>query len=181
MTHRIVTVLLLFGLLAGCGNEQSESIPEGQAPDFSLPTHTGDTFTLSEHTGSVVVINFWATWCTPCRAEIPDFVELQREYADRGLQFVGVSLDREGFEVVKPFADKMNINYPLVVDEGDLNKKYGGIPAIPTTFIVGKEGRIRDYVVGQTGRTELLGIVEGLLNESTRAVASTSEQDDDGQ
>lgn len=171
-------VLTLLLVTAGCGS--SDSAPEldissqPQAPDFSQTTLAGDTFTLSEQRGSVVVVNFWATWCGPCREEIPAFVELQEEYSDQGLQFVGVSLDREGFEVVRPFAKKMNINYPLIVDKkGVLAKEFGDFPALPTTFIIGKQGRIRERVEGMVTKERMLSLVESLLKEKAKpSVAS---------
>lgn len=167
-----LTVLLL--AIAGCGSREPRTAEE-RAPDFSLPTHTGNTFTLSDHTGSVVVVNFWATWCKPCVDEMPEFVELQEEYANEGLQFVGVSVDREGFEAVKPFAERMNINYPLVVAESDLIDDYGGVTVIPTTFIVGKNGYIRDQIIGRTTKSEVMSVVQTLLDESHGEVASTTE------
>jgi cytochrome c biogenesis protein CcmG/thiol:disulfide interchange protein DsbE len=103
----------------------------------------GDSFRLADHRGEVVVVNFWATWCPPCRREIPGFIELQKEWGDKGLTFVGVSLDEEGFDAVRPYAEKMGINYPLVVDDGSVAQKYGGVSALPTSFIVGPEGTVQ--------------------------------------
>jgi cytochrome c biogenesis protein CcmG/thiol:disulfide interchange protein DsbE len=103
----------------------------------------GDSFRLADHRGEVVVVNFWATWCPPCRREIPGFIELQKEWGDKGLTFVGVSLDEEGFDAVRPYAEKMGINYPLVVDDGSVAQKYEGVSALPTSFVVGPEGTVQ--------------------------------------
>ena len=121
-----------------------------------------------------VVINFWATWCKPCVEEMPEFVDLQREYDDGRLQFVGVSVDRKGFEAVRPFAERMNINYPLVIADSDIIEEYGGVSVIPTTFVVGKGGHIREEIVGRTTKSDLMSVVRGLLEESPGEVASTS-------
>jgi cytochrome c biogenesis protein CcmG/thiol:disulfide interchange protein DsbE len=134
-----------------------------QAPDFVLPTMKGDTFRLSTHRGQVVVLNFWATWCAPCREEIPLFVELQRELGDAGLQFVGVSLDQKGFEAVRPFAQEMGVNYPMVIGDGTVAPRYGGVRALPTTFLIGPDGHIRGYAPGMVTESALRPRVETLL------------------
>jgi peroxiredoxin len=134
-----------------------------RAPDFTLPTMDGGTFQLSAHRGEVVILNFWATWCAPCRKEIPLFVEMQQELGDEGLQFVGISLDQEGFEVVQPFADDMGVNYPMVVDDGTVAPMYGGIPTVPTTFLIGPEGRVHGYAPGLVTESVLRPRIEKLL------------------
>ncbi len=134
-----------------------------QAPDIALPTVEGDTFRLSDQRGRVVVLNFWATWCPPCREEIPLFVELQRELGDDGLQFVGVSLDQEGVDAVRPFAREMNVNYPIVVDDGSVAPRYGGIRALPTTFLIGPDGAIHSYAPGMVTEPLLRPRLDQLL------------------
>ncbi len=120
------------------------------APDFSRPeVNSGKAIKLSAYRGKVVIVDFWATWCGPCRMEIPHFVELQKQYQGKGFTFVGVSLDQQGPGVVKKFISQWNINYPIVMDmEGALAQSYGGIRGIPTTFIIGKKGDIKDTHVG---------------------------------
>lgn len=115
------------------------------APDFTLDDIDGDPFTLSEQEGKVVVLNIWATWCGPCRKEIPDFIKIQDEMREDGVLFVGVSLDEEGWEVVRPFAEEYEINYPLVVDDGSVFDGYGPFRGIPMTYIIDREGKI-EYV-----------------------------------
>lgn len=115
----------------------------GAAPDFTLPDLEGKPFTLSHHRGHVVVLNFWATWCPPCRAEIPGFVELQDEFRERGVVFVGVALDDEGAEIVGPYATERGINYPVLVDGWQAAARYGGIGTVPTTFLIDAQGTIR--------------------------------------
>ena len=132
-----------------------------EAPNFTLTKMNGESFTLSEHEGKVVVLNVWATWCPPCRKEIPDFIEIQEDMRDDGVLFVGVSVDREGWEVVRPFAEEYGINYPLLVDDGTINNKYGPFRGIPTTFIINKKGKVEYVAPGMINR----GILEPALDE----------------
>ncbi len=163
---------LLSGAQTGRSSEDVHFIGEhplqGQeAPDFALERMNGETFRLSDHRGEVVVVNFWATWCPPCRMEIPGFVELQEEFGEEGLTFVGVSLDEGGFEVVRPFAEEMGINYPLVVDDGTVASRFGGVPALPTTFVVGPEGTVQFARPGFLPEAELRIRLEPLLKNAT--------------
>ena len=95
-----------------------------------------------------MVVDFWATWCPPCRAEIPGYIELQKKYGKDGLVIIGVSLDQKGPAVVKPFMEKFGINYPIVMGDDDVTAAFGGMDAIPTTFIIDRAGQIRDRKVG---------------------------------
>jgi|Deesub1362B_J571_1020462.scaffolds.fasta_scaffold01781_7 peroxiredoxin len=118
------------------------------APDFELKDLEGKTVRLSDYRGKMVILNFWATWCPPCRMEIPSFIRLYDEFKDKGLVIIGVSLDREGKEVVQKFAANYKINYPVVMGDMNVVAAYGGISAIPTTFIINKNGRVVNRFVG---------------------------------
>jgi cytochrome c biogenesis protein CcmG/thiol:disulfide interchange protein DsbE len=138
------------------------------APDFSLETLSGDTFRLQEHRGDVVVLNFWATWCPPCREEIPMFVELQQELGAQGLQFVGIALERSaGPDEVRAFAEKMDINYPIGMGDGRIAKKYGGVRGLPMTFIIGPDGTVEGHIPGRATESMLRPGLEELLEEAT--------------
>lgn len=117
--------------------------PMGPAADFSGTLLDGTPFRLADYAGQVVVLNFWATWCPPCHAETPGFVRLQRDLEIRGVQFVGVSVDVEGAEVVGPFAERYGVNYPMVLHGQSVGARYGGISAYPTTFVIDRAGQIR--------------------------------------
>jgi len=134
-----------------------------KAPNFALKTYDGKTVELKKLEGKVVVVNFWATWCPPCRAEIPGMVEVYGKYKSKGLEIVGVSLDRGGWNQVKPFVQKMNIPYPVVMDDGKLLDQYGGIDAIPTTFIVDRKGNIVKKHIGYYSKESFEAQVKSLL------------------
>lgn len=163
-------------LLAGCGRAEAEApvvratpamtpaLPVlGAAPEFSLATVDGRTVTLAELKGKTVVVDFWATWCGPCVAEIPGYVELQKKYADAGLVIVGVSLDRKGPKVVTEFMAKHGMTYAVGIDDGALAEAFGGVDAIPTTFLIDREGRIRHRKVGAMPPAEYEKLVRPLL------------------
>jgi thiol-disulfide isomerase/thioredoxin len=113
------------------------------APDFELLDLDGETFRLADHRGQVVVLNFWATWCPPCRAEIPGFIRLQNEFREDGVVFVGVALDEEGAEVVEPYSRQRGINYPVLLDRGAVARQFDGGRVVPTTLLIDRSGRIR--------------------------------------
>jgi cytochrome c biogenesis protein CcmG/thiol:disulfide interchange protein DsbE len=138
------------------------------APDFTLQTLSGDAFRLQAHRGKVVVLNFWATWCPPCRREIPDFISLQKGLGDQGLQFVGVALERSaGPKEVQAFASTMGINYPIGMGDGSIAQKYGGVRGLPMTFVIGPDGKIQHHIPGMTTEERLRPVLEDLLADAS--------------
>jgi len=168
----LMTLAVLLGL-AACvqdatvndgGTVQAASTEERKpAADFTLKDAEGRDVTLSDYKGKVVLLNFWATWCGPCKIEMPWFVEFQRKYKDRGFSVIAVSLDDEGWDIVRPFADRLELNFPVVVGSDEMADKYGGVAALPTTFIIDKEGLIVNSHMGLVGRGEYEEDIESLL------------------
>jgi len=141
----------------------SDGPEEGEpAPDFHMETLGGAAFHLAEHAGEVVVVNFWATWCAPCRVEIPDLIEMQAELTDKGVRFVGVSVDHEDDAVIRSFAEGAGINYPVIVDDGSISEKYGGVYALPMTFVIDRSGIVRFRKAGIVSRSTLMPMLEDL-------------------
>jgi cytochrome c biogenesis protein CcmG/thiol:disulfide interchange protein DsbE len=131
------------------GNSAATAKVDSAAPDFSLPELTGGQFKLSGHRGQVVLLDFWATWCDPCREEIPGFVALQNKYGRQGLQIVGVSMD-DGPEPVRAYRERFGMHYAVVMGNAKIGELYGGILGLPVAFVIGRDGRIISKHVGAT-------------------------------
>ena len=133
------------------------------APSWELQDLDGKTVHSSDFKGKVVVLDFWATWCPPCRAEIPGFVELQTKYQAQGLAVIGVSVDQASADTVKAFAEKMTINYPVLQSDAKIAAAFGGIDGLPTTFVIDRSGRIVKQHSGFTEKSEIESEIKSLL------------------
>jgi cytochrome c biogenesis protein CcmG/thiol:disulfide interchange protein DsbE len=132
------------------------------APDFALPQPDGPDLRLSSYRGKVVLLDFWATWCDPCREEIPHLVELQQRYGDRGLQVIGVSMD-DSADPVRPFYQQFHMNYPVVMGTAKTGELYGGVLGLPITFLIDRDGRIYSKHIGATDAAVFEKEIKSLL------------------
>jgi len=177
------TALLVGYFMSGCnylarlGGDGSWSVSAAsvkpdkdrrKAPDFSLKDADGKVVHLSDYKGKVVLLDFWATWCGPCKIEIPWFMDFQRKNKDKGLEVLGVAMDDEGWEVVKPFLSDIGVNYRVVIGNDATAESYGGVDALPTTFLIDRSGKIAAVHVGLASKKDFEdGIQELLQTPST--------------
>ena len=143
--EKIFIFALALVMLGACS--QGSAIETGKkAPEFSLNDINGKVVSLSDFSGKVVILDFFATWCPPCRQEVPDFITLEKAYGDEGFAMIGVALAKLGD--AKKFAGEFGINYPILIDDGKVSNLYGPIRSIPTAFIIDKSGNIGKMYIG---------------------------------
>jgi thiol-disulfide isomerase/thioredoxin len=135
-----------------------------KAPDFELSDYTGKKVRLADYKGKVVFVNFWATWCGPCKYEIPMFVDLQQRYGAQGLNFLGISVD-DPVDELKPFVDQYKMNYPVLVGLGreDVQDAYGPMVGIPVTVVVGRDGNVCTRYFGLRSKDRFEADIKALL------------------
>jgi peroxiredoxin len=156
LSRFIALVVLLSALFAaGCSSGPTTAMaaikPEKErkpAPDFALKDANGATVHLADYKGKVVLLDFWATWCGPCKIEIPWFIEFEQTLKDKGFSVVGISMDEDGWSVVKPYLIERKVNYRILLGNDQVAQSYGGVDSLPTTFIIDRGGRIASVHVG---------------------------------
>ena len=165
----IVAIAVAFGvfLLEPSLRRRPTSMQGTLAPDFSLPQLAGQQLRLSTYSGKVVLLDFWATWCDPCREEIPRFIDLQDKYRNQGLQIIGVSMD-DGPGPVRDFCQRFNLNYPVVMGNAKIGELYGGVFGLPIAFLIARDGRIYAKHVGATDisvfEKEIVSLLQDKIN-----------------
>ena len=176
--YKLSIYLIMIYTLAGCSkSSHNENKPinsqetsalkdnNNKAPEFTLVSTDGKDIRLSEYKGKVVIIDFWATWCGPCRKGIPDLIELQKEFG-KEIVVIGISLDTDTKREVIPFMQKIGINYPVAYGTLEVTQQYGGVEAIPTSFVINKKGEIVGKHVGLVPKSEYTDQINKLLNKS---------------
>ncbi len=162
------TAVLFVAMMALAGSCSAQTTA-AQAPDFTVLDLNGKTVTSTQYTGKVLFLNFWATWCPPCRAEVPDFVDVYSTHNAKGLEILGISLDTKDKAEVQAFVQQFKINYPVVLETKKQTEKllsdFKPGQFIPTTFVIDKKGRIRDKIVRSMDKEEILRIFNRLVAE----------------
>jgi cytochrome c biogenesis protein CcmG/thiol:disulfide interchange protein DsbE len=134
------------------------------APNFELETLDGKKVKLSDLRGKAVVLNFWATWCQPCKIEMPWFVEFQKKYEAEGVSFVGVAMEDTPKKDIEKFVSDMRVNYLILLGTETVGEQYGGIMGLPTTFYIGRDGKIVEQHAGLISKDEIEGHVKKAAN-----------------
>jgi cytochrome c biogenesis protein CcmG, thiol:disulfide interchange protein DsbE len=141
-----------------------------RAPNFSLPQLSGSHLELSSYRGKVILLDFWATWCDPCRDEIPRFVDLQNKFGPQGLQIIGISMD-DSPDPVRDFYQRFKMNYPVVMGNAQIGQLYGGVLGLPIAFLIARNGGIYTKLVGATDNSilekEIVTLLKGKPSPST--------------
>lgn len=132
-------------------------------PDFSLKDSTGALVKLSDYKGKVVLLNFWATWCGPCKIEIPWFTDFQKTYKDREFAVIGIAMDEDGWDSVKPYIEQHKMNYRIVVGNDQVSQLFGSVDSLPTTLMIDREGRIASMHIGLVAKNTYVKEIEQLL------------------
>lgn len=139
----IIPCILMFLVCAKAEKTDTHNTDNPQAPDFILEDLDGNKISLSDYSEKVIFLNFWATWCPPCREEIPGFIEAYDQYKDKGMVIIGISVDQTGSNSVRKFVKKHKINYPVAMFTSKLIRDYQPGFAIPVTIIIDKNGKLR--------------------------------------
>jgi cytochrome c biogenesis protein CcmG/thiol:disulfide interchange protein DsbE len=171
--------VLAVALLTGCSSateSASAASPKGKdgkaAPDFTLKDSDGKPVKLSDYRGKVVLLNFWATWCGPCKFEIPWLIEFEQKYKDRGFAVIGVSMDEDGWDVVRPYLTKAKVNYRVLLGDDAVAQKYGGVEALPTSFVIDREGKIVGTHMGLVSKSEFEDDIKATLDGKLASAGS---------
>lgn len=175
----VVSLMLVFGIevarRAPKNKTATAASGSGQmAPDFTLQTLDGKTVHLSDFRGKPVMLNFWATWCEPCKIEMPWFVDFQKQYASQGLQIIGVAMDDASVADIEKFAKQMQVDYPILTGKDSQRDKvaslYGGVQFLPETFYIDRDGKIVAKVFGLKGKPEIESTIKQIVDEGKVAL-----------
>ena len=162
---KVAATTLAVGLVAIVGDSLRERLVNvgDTAPQFAITSDRGTKLSRTDFGGKLLVLNFWATWCPPCVAEIPGYIALQKKYAAQGLVIIGISMDRRGPAAVEQFAAARGINYTIVMGDDASAEAFGGIEALPTTFLINRQGVIVHRKIGAVATEEYEKLVQQAL------------------
>src|SRR5580704_17999865 len=165
----VVSLMLVFGFNLA-RKSRNNSVPGPQTkgdtiPDFTLQSLDGKNTRLSDFRGQAVLLNFWATWCAPCKIEMPWFVELQKQYGPQGFQIVGVAMDDASAKEIADFAKEMGVNYPILLGQESVGQSYGGVSVLPTTFFLDRDGKLTAREFGLQSRSVFVDHIKKALSQ----------------
>jgi len=165
-----IVAAMLFAGVRTARNNRANSPARGQlignlAPDFELPALDGKNLKLSDLRGKAVLLNFWATYCGPCKIEMPWFVELQKEYGPQGFQIIGVAMDDASLEDIAKFSKEMGVNYPILLGKESVGQSYGGVSVLPTTFFLDRDGNVIAREFGLQSRSVFVDHIKKALSQ----------------
>jgi peroxiredoxin len=164
---RTSTVLLLACalLVTGCSKPTAAKKSRKAAPEFNLKDANGQTVHLSDYKGKVVLLDFWATWCGPCKVEIPWFMEFENQFKNQGFAVLGVSMDEDGWAAINPYVRDRKMNYRVLLGNDQVSNSYGGLDALPTTLLIDRAGDIASVHEGVSmGKEEFKNAIVQLLS-----------------
>lgn len=161
----VAAVLIMLPRWFGTGGEIQEPAKRKAMPRFSWPTLTGENWSIEEQKGRIVLVNFWATWCGPCREETPDLVRVYERYGSKGVEIAGASLDDDPVKQVPAFLKEFNVRYPILVPPEE-SPLVIAIQNLPTSFLVDRSGKIARSWVGAVRERDLTSAIDKLLEES---------------
>lgn len=161
---------MLFAGVRAARKNRADGTPSGQlmgqvAPDFDLPALDGKNLKLSDLRGKAVLLNFWATYCGPCKIEMPWFVELQKQYGPQGFQIVGVTMDDASTAEIAKFVKEMGVNYPILLGKESVGESYGGVGVLPTTFFLDRDGKVMAREFGLQSRSVFVDHIKKAMSQ----------------